>query len=121
MTAELLHRINVVCSAKAIRLLVALIPTKESVFADHIAENGAIKGHPTLRRLLAEEQKVNQRVRRVLTEHKIAYIDVLPHLKRAAATETIYPQNEDGHPNAAGNTVIANAVYDALTEVPMNH
>ena len=47
-------------------------------------------------------------------QHEVTFIDALPGIRRAAEQETLY-WARDGHCNAAGYRVIADAVFDALT------
>jgi hypothetical protein len=49
-------------------------------------------------RIVSNEKKINDEVTKYLKEHGIAYIDMLPPMKRAAQKEAIYFNNSDGHP-----------------------
>jgi lysophospholipase L1-like esterase len=65
--------------------------------------------------VIANERQANQLVKKYLDEHAIVYVDLLPALKKAVPVKTIYPQSEDGHPNADGYEVIAGALLEGLT------
>jgi hypothetical protein len=96
------------------RFLVALIPTKEWVYAPLV---GKLQGekYATLQLLLEREGEVHRRVRTWLDQHGIAYVDLERPLQRAAAATPIYPDSKDGHPTSAGYAVIAQAVAEALS------
>jgi lysophospholipase L1-like esterase len=115
LTLELFRQMNDLCFNKSIDFVVVLIPTKESVFAEYIGKNGNLNNSDVIRRVLANEQQINQLMKNYFDEHSISYVDVLPDLMNAAPHVIPYPANEDGHPNAAGYEVIAKGVARFLT------
>jgi lysophospholipase L1-like esterase len=112
---ELLDAIDARCQQLAARCVVALIPTKESVFADVAAT--ALAGEERRRVLdvaraedrarAAVEAHLNQRAREV--------VDLLPALRAAvSAQRTLYGPTLDSHPIAGGYAVFAEAIAAAL-------
>jgi lysophospholipase L1-like esterase len=99
--------------AAGARLLVALIPTKERVYAPWLTQANDPE-HATLRLLLEHESEVHRRVRNWLDTHGIAYVDLVPALQAAAAQGPIFPENEDGHFTSTGCAVIAREIARAL-------
>ena len=116
ITLESIRQMNDLCSNSSIQLMIALIPTKESVFADYIENNSRINNSDTIDELIANERQVNALMKKYFQQYNISYVDVLPDLQNAVGVKTIYPENEDGHPNAAGYEVIANAIHKSLTQ-----
>ena len=108
---ELMARL---CDSADVRLLVALIPTKERVYQPLIEADPDLRRHATLRELLAQEGEADRRIRRFLEQRGISYLDLLPALRGALGQAVIYPPNEDGHPSAAGHAVIARALSRAV-------
>jgi len=94
-----------------VKLLVVLIPTKESIFA-----GSAMPEHdPTYQKLLQMETRARGELIAFCHSNRIEVFDLLPALSQAVASGTqIYPEDTDGHPNAAGYRVLASAIYDQL-------
>jgi hypothetical protein len=63
--ASILH-MKQLCAKKDIQFMVALIPTKESVFADYIENNSTIKNSEAIGGVIAHERQVNQLVKKIL-------------------------------------------------------
>lgn len=104
------------CDTAGVAFFIALIPTKERVYQSLIDADPELRQHAALRKLLVQEGEADQRVRRFLQERGISYIDLLPPLQDAVLHMPIYPPHEDGHPNAAGHSVIARAVGRAIAQ-----
>ena len=91
-------------------LLVVLIPTKETVFADPAEE-----ASPVRKRLIAMEARVWRDTKKSLNREGIAFADALPELRKALAEgRSPYPEGTDGHPNADGHAAIAAAASTAV-------
>jgi hypothetical protein len=95
------------CREKKVQFIVVLIPTKESVFANHINEKTVISDYKTIYDVINYESKVNKMIKEYFKEHDIEYFDVLGHLKNTVKEMNIYPSNQGGHPNKNGYEVIA--------------
>jgi hypothetical protein len=88
-------------------LLVVLIPTKELVFEGQ-AEAAGVTLPAAYGALLAHEKVLWEAVRSGLERESIAYVDTLADLRRSVdAGRNPYLSDWDGHPNVAGNEVIA--------------
>jgi hypothetical protein len=117
LTLELFQRMNDLCAEKGIGLLVVMIPTKESVLSDYLLDNSEVKHSRELAQLVSNERKVNRLMRKYFDDRRIPYVDVLPALKAAVGTKALYPANHDGHPNAEGYGIIADAVHKGLIDL----
>jgi GDSL-like Lipase/Acylhydrolase family len=92
--------------ARKIRLLVLLIPTKETVFRQ-------LEQNPpeSYRRLTEYEEYVWRAIKDFLERHSIDYLDALPALQaQLTAGMQPYPVSNDGHPNKHGHRAIAQLV-----------
>ena len=106
------------CDSADVALTVALIPTKERVYQPLIEAAPGLRQNAELRRMLANEARADQEVRRFLEGKGIAYIDLLPPLREVVGRTPIYPPDDDGHPTAAGYAIIARAVGKAMRAAP---
>ena len=104
------------CRAAGVRLLVALIPTKENVFSRRVS---GLDDYPGLQRLLEDEERLKRELIAQLRSHGVAYLDLLEALQSASAQP--YPEDIDGHPNAIGYRIIASQIAAGLTERPAHH
>jgi hypothetical protein len=101
------------CSG-ARRLLVVLIPTKESVYAERVRASGA-DVPDALARQWDSEAYLWRRLGALLDGVGVETIDALPALRAALDREPPpYPADWNGHPIAAGNDAIARAVSEAI-------
>jgi lysophospholipase L1-like esterase len=111
ITERSLARIHESMNNHSVKLLVVLIPTKESVFAPSAGPNL----DPTYEKLLHMEGRARQQLVDFCAGNGIEVLDPLPALSQAVASGAqIYPQDTDGHPNAAGYNVLASAIYNRL-------
>ena len=67
--------------------------------------------------MLTNERQVSRLIKKYFDLHEIPYIDVLPDLQRALPKTNPYLTCLDGHPNAAGNEIIAKAVRNGLGDL----
>ncbi len=88
-----------------VKLLVVLIPTKETVLWSR-----ADQTNPALSRLLDNESRLKTELFDFLSSRDIDVVDVSDRL--GAATRQPYFENADGHPNAWGHRVIADAIIE---------
>lgn len=100
-----------------IKLLVLIIPTKESVYADAVE---ASQGHisSTYAQMVEMETQIRNELIDFCDDSEIHYVDALPNLRDAVLLEEqIYPISADGHPVGKGYFYIASAVKDVLNKL----
>jgi len=93
------------------KLLVVLIPTKESVFSRKVRNPDSHIGYSDL---IHSEQSNREELKQFLVEQEIPYIDLLPYLQSSG--EQPYFSNLDGHPNALGHKIISDAIIDWISD-----
>ncbi len=115
LSLELLARMQKLCAAESVSLLVLILPTKESVLRDYLEENGIPGSGETTKKAIASERDVDERVKAFLGERGIAHLDSRPALAAAIAEgQAIYSTDLDGHPNRLGYAVIARSVAEKI-------
>lgn len=114
ITFELLSEMKQRCAAKNVGFLVAVIPTKEMVFADLLEQRAELPLADTIARLLAHERKARDASFARLRQAGIAYVDVLPALREARSKQLYARTPNDMHPGANGYRVIGEAIAAAL-------
>jgi lysophospholipase L1-like esterase len=111
LSIQAVHRIEQRCRQAAVALLVVLIPTKESVFFDRVADPEA---HAQLGELVANENRLREEWIAELRARKIDYIDVRIALSQSRVQP--YAEDLDGHPTALGHRLIAAEVRRRLVD-----
>ena len=110
LTEVVFQRLEQSCAEHNSRLLIALIPTKEMVFARQVQRCGALG--PAYTRLIENEKRDKEQLERAFDNEGISYLDLAPPLQSALdANSPIYLTGGDGHPDAVGYKVIAEAVW----------
>ncbi len=112
ISLDVLRRMNVLCLERGIHLIVALIPTKENVYSDHVHDLGLAQVN-RIREIVLNEEQVRKTIQSTLRKYQIPSIDLFGPLKEAARTQAIY-HRRDGHPNREGHQAIAEAIYPYL-------
>jgi len=108
-----LRRIREQVAAANVKLVVVLIPTKESVYSELM--NGEGKAVGNYARLVRMEQKAREEVLSSCAADKINCVDALPDLRKAIEQrQQIYTSTTESHPNAAGYRILALKVSDAV-------
>lgn len=110
ITFKLLDEMNRICRANNIEFVVAVIPTKETVFADYLAHNSTLPMGDVLDRLIASERTARGKLFEFFNQSGIHYVDTLPALKQSVQHELYARTAQDMHPNKNGYKVIAEAI-----------
>lgn len=98
--------------ARHARLVIVMIPTKESVFAPEVSSKSS-----EFKRLNECERQVWEASMVHFRSERIEFIDSMPTLRRLVRNGIQpYPASPDGHPNAKGQAAIAAVVATYLTE-----
>ncbi len=111
---QAIDQMQEICRGRHIRLIVVLIPTKETVFYPLLREVPDLKNRGTIDKLIQYERLAKDKLCSFLNTQSIPYIDALPALREALGRKQIYPSNADGHPNKYGYAAIAQAVANYL-------
>jgi lysophospholipase L1-like esterase len=118
VTLDIFAKMKAYCLEHAIHLLVAMIPTKESVYARYLENDPALE-NTAIKSLLTNERKVTAIVKAFFENYGIPYVDLLPQLQEEVTRLQLYPGNFDGHPNKNGYRVIAENVERYLRNSPL--
>jgi lysophospholipase L1-like esterase len=114
ITEEILRSFRDKSNGAGSKLMVLLLPTKESVHADVVKGSYGGLG-TTYARLVDMERRAGADILSHCETEGITCIEVLPALQQAIdRDEQIYPSHLDGHPNPHGYSVIGSAVTEIL-------
>jgi hypothetical protein len=117
ITFKLLADMNEISRQNHVQFLVAVIPTKEMVFADYFEQNPDMPLSDVIDKLVANERIAREKTFRFFTTSHISYVDTLPALKRSVRKELYARTAADMHPSRNGYKVIAEMVFEALTHI----
>jgi lysophospholipase L1-like esterase len=112
ITDVVLQRIKGQSDDASVKLLVVLLPTKESVFANAA---GSRQRDPVYERLVSMESRARSALVAQCEGVDIQYVDALPPLAQAVRRgEQVYPTSTESHPTPKGYEVIALTAYETL-------
>jgi lysophospholipase L1-like esterase len=112
ITGVVLRRIKGQADGASVKLLVVLLPTKESVFANAA---GSRQRDPVYERLVSMESRARAALIAQCESAGIQYVDALPLLARTVSRgEQVYPTSTESHPAPKGYEVIALTTSEAL-------
>jgi hypothetical protein len=114
ITFKLLDEMNATCKEQQVQFLVAVIPTKEMVFARYLEHNAQLPLSDVLDRLIANERLAREKMFAFFAASHIAYVDTLPGLQRSVSNELYARLATDMHPGKNGYRVIAEEISAAL-------
>jgi len=115
ITEHVMTDMSSAAKRSAIRLIIAVIPTKERVYGDVLNQAGYLTGSSghggteLLASALRDEDTVRETIVSFLRQQQIEFVDPLPALSQGVAQQDLYPLT-DGHPNSAGYRVIASSI-----------
>ena len=113
VTSHIMSDIQSVAEKNGMRLIIALIPTKERVYAKLFQQAGFREKYPRLADTLDQEDRARAWMINLLHQLRIGTVDLLPALEAAVSNRDLYPV-ADPHPNKYGTRVIAQAIDDYL-------
>ena len=117
VTGNLMSDMQSVAEKSGIRLIIALIPTKERVYGKLIQQAGYREKYPRLADTLDQEDRARVWMINLLRQLRIETLDLLPAQEAAVSDHDLYPL-ADPHPNKYGARVIAKAIDDYLKVHP---
>ena len=110
ITFKLLDEMNRICREHNIAFVVAVIPTKETVFADYLERDKTLPLSDVMDKIIVNERVARGRLFQFFNESGIHYVDTLPALKQGVEHELYARTAQDIHPNKNGYKVIAEAI-----------
>ena len=113
-TAGLLRRMNRRCRDHGGRLLVVLLPTKESIFAGYLSDHGAPDDARDFSKLERNERTIDEQLQASLRNDVIPYVNLREAFLSTVGHEEIYPRHFDGHLNRNGHRLFAEQVLRVI-------
>ena len=114
ITFDLLHQMRQLARQNGIELAVAIIPTKETVFADYLLKDPQIRLREVIADLVANERVVTAELVDFLDRVGIPHIETLPQL-RSQVSQQLYTRSDgDMHPGRNGYRVIGETIAQFL-------
>lgn len=113
ITKQVMLDMRNVAEKNKFRLIVALIPTKERVYAKLLARAGYLDKYPRLANAVHQEDTARDVLFGFLRQNNIEVVDLLPELEAGVDERDPYPR-ADGHPNKDGYRIIAETVNHYL-------
>jgi len=111
---DALVQLRAAAQALNAELVVALIPTKEQVYAPYLAAQG-VELPFAFTELLRRADAVTMELQRIAQDAGIPWIDLSPAMQDATTRgEKLYLESRSGHPKATGHAVIAAALMRSL-------
>lgn len=118
LTFQLLQDMNDLCASNHIQFIIAVIPTKEMVYARYLEHNTTVSMNEIVDEVIANERIARRALFERLEQERIPYVDLLPAMEEASEADRIYTYSAvDMHPNKNGYRVIAEAIAQELVEV----
>ena len=113
ITKKLILEMRALAENSGIRLVMALIPTKERVYGDLLKRDGYLSKFSRLRNAVDQEDEARGELTTFLKSSGVEFVDLLPDLAAKVELQDIYPL-ADGHPNKIGYRVIAETLDQYL-------
>lgn len=115
LSLAVLREISQEAARRGIRTLVALFPTKATIYQGFMAETAKVSCLEKLERAIESELEIDSRVKAYLDAHGIDYVDTLPALRDAVNERRIFLPSLDVHPNGEGYRVISERIEQHLS------
>jgi lysophospholipase L1-like esterase len=118
ISKQALATIQAEADKQGVKLLVALIPTKERAYCAYLKQVAAPLP-PSHAKLCDVESRTKSELTRSLNERKVRYVDVSAALESNIAQHVqVYPTDSDGHLQSTGYGVMARVIADAVKQAP---
>lgn len=115
ITKKLLARMHKSADEQKTRMLVILLPSKETAYSQAAIDPG--RG-ATFMKLVEMEAKVRNEILSTCQQEKIECVSIIQALSTAISSgQQVYPTSTDGHPTAAGYHVIASSAKQELSRL----
>lgn len=114
ITFKLLAEMNDISRKAGARFVVAVIPSKEMVFAEHFEANPTIPLSDVIAKLLPNEREAREKTFAALSQAGIEYVDTLPMLRKFASQQLYARTAGDMHPGANGYRVIGETINEFI-------
>lgn len=114
ITFKLLAEMNEISRQNNAQFVVAVIPTKEMVFAEYLEHNSQLPLSDVVDKVISNERSAREKTFEFLKHSQIAYVDTLPALRRSLSQELYARTASDIHPNRNGYRIIGEAVFEGL-------
>lgn len=116
ITFHLLKEMADACAREGCKLLVVIIPTKETVFSEYLEKKPGLHLHEVVDQLITNERLAKHALLDFLAGAGIAYIDPLPMLKQSVENQLYAQTTRDMHPGKNGYRVIGEAIVEYLKD-----
>lgn len=113
ITKHVMRDMRTLAEKDHFRLIVALIPTKESVYGKLLDHAGYLVKYHSLADAIHEEDMARQEIISFLQQSNIEAVDLLPQLSAKVDGQDLYPLI-DSHPDRYGYRVIAETLNNYL-------
>jgi hypothetical protein len=119
ITKRVMVEIQKDAERNAMRLIVAIVPTKQRVYGDlvkqagYLAPNSDVRGKEVLAKALRDEDVTREAIVSFLRDQQIEVVDLLPALSSEVAMRDAYPET-DSHPNRFGYRAMAGSIDSYL-------
>jgi hypothetical protein len=114
ITFELLRRMDQACREHGCRLLLVVIPTKETVFAEYLLRDPTIHLRDAIADVVEHERVARERLIAFLDAARVPYVDTLAPLRSQVSGQLYTRSDQDMHPGRNGYRVIGQAVAEYL-------
>jgi len=116
ITRDLLALMKTEVDVNQAKLMVVLIPTKETVYATNRSQT--MGQNQTYEKLFRMETRIRSEIIATCRGKHMECVDVLPDLSKALGRgEQIYPTTTESHPTARGYSIIAATVNENLSKL----
>ena len=116
LTFHFLREMNLACRKSGCTFAVVIIPTKETVFAEHLQSASGLNLKDRIDAVIRNEEIAKTVLEDVLEDAGIPYVDALPALRRSIGQRLYYPGPADMHPGPNGYRVIGETVAAFVRE-----